>query len=91
MGSLCSKSSTHSGGHTVLGSTGSVGTRPAPGASSPPDPRAAAAAAAERRQQAEQARGTHAANPKRGHLAAQVGKTSSATANNRKDDRLVWD
>ncbi|KAJ8522526.1 hypothetical protein ONZ45_g894 [Pleurotus djamor] len=90
MGSLCSKSSNYSGGHTVLGPASTPsGNRPS-APSSPPDPRAAAAAAAERRQLAEQARGTHAANPKRGQLAAQTGKTSGNAANTR-DDRLVWD
>lgn len=53
MGSLCSKPSTHEGGHTVLGSSanntlgGSNAGRPAP-----PDRRLAAAEAAERRKQA---------------------------------------
>ncbi|KAJ3854893.1 hypothetical protein EV368DRAFT_80160 [Lentinula lateritia] len=47
MGSLCSKPSTHSGGHTVLGSTSDHNN----GASrtNEADPRAAAAEAAERR------------------------------------------
>lgn len=48
MGSLCSKSGTHSGGHTVIGSSSSVN----PGGPSPSDPRAAAAEAAERRMKA---------------------------------------
>jgi hypothetical protein len=48
MGSLCSKSGTHSGGHTVLGYSDTTN----PGVPSPSDPRAAAAEAAERRMKA---------------------------------------
>lgn len=44
MGSLCSKSSTHEGGHTILG-PGDAGST----SLNRPDPRAAAAEAAERR------------------------------------------
>lgn len=50
MGSLCSKSGTHSGGHTVLGSSSSTPNPANP--SSPGDARAAAAEAAERRMKA---------------------------------------
>lgn len=46
MGSLCSKSGAHSGGHTVIGSSGNVAN---PGGPNPSNPRAAAAEAAERR------------------------------------------
>ena len=52
MGCICSKSGTHSGAHTVLGSA-SGGTNPPP----PSDVRAAAAEAAERRMKAVSARG----------------------------------
>lgn len=59
MGAICSKSSDHSGGHTVLSSSGdvSVGGRhapitPASGPVNKPDPRQAAAGAAEARAQA---------------------------------------
>lgn len=51
MGGICSTSSAHSGGHTVLSSSSSPGST-GPGRSRPvnePDPGAAAAAAAERR------------------------------------------
>lgn len=44
MGSLCSKSAVHSGGHTVLGPVSDY-----PASSAPPNPRVAAAEAAERR------------------------------------------
>jgi len=53
MGSICSKSGTHTGGHTVLGSS-SDGTSPV----APSDVRAAAAEAAERRMKAVRACGT---------------------------------
>jgi len=91
MGSLCSKSSAHSGGHTVLGST--PGAANAAGdASSPPNPRAAAAEAAERRLKTAQARGTHASNPKKGQLASQAAKQSSKfKPEPREQERLVWD
>ncbi|TFK57288.1 hypothetical protein OE88DRAFT_1614260, partial [Heliocybe sulcata] len=73
MGSLCSKSSTHSGGHTVLGSDAQVlGGDGPPASSSRGDPRSAAAEAAERRMKAAQARGTNASNPNQGRLAAQA-------------------
>ncbi|KIM48185.1 hypothetical protein M413DRAFT_439904 [Hebeloma cylindrosporum] len=51
MGSICSKSSVHEGGHTLLGSGAAntaAPTRPNP---APSDPRTAAAQAAERRMQ----------------------------------------
>lgn len=54
MGSLCSKSSTHEGGHTVLGSgpNSPVNANSGAAASRPSNPRLAAAEAAERRLQA---------------------------------------
>ncbi|KAF8973942.1 hypothetical protein BDZ97DRAFT_409219 [Flammula alnicola] len=97
MGSLCSKSSAHEGGHTVLGSgpvNSNSGARSVPSVASPrPDPRAAAAEAAERRLQAAQKRGTSAANPKQGKLASQLAKQNSSKpgAQPQEEDRLVWD
>ncbi|KAF8976559.1 hypothetical protein BDQ17DRAFT_1229446 [Cyathus striatus] len=90
MGSLCSKSSAHSGGHTVLGSAQNSGdSRPNP-TTSRPDPRAAAAEAAERRLKQEQTRGTNSTNPNQGRLAAQVAKQSSrVTPESRQEERLV--
>jgi len=84
MGSLCSKSGSHSGGHTVLPSS-------IPGGSSPSDPRAAAAEAAERRLKEARARGTHASNPNQGKLAAQLATQSKIVPEARQEERLVWD
>ncbi|KIJ21734.1 hypothetical protein PAXINDRAFT_95248 [Paxillus involutus ATCC 200175] len=93
MGSLCSKgSNTVTGGHQVLSKN----------STSPPDgqnygsttnPRAAAAEAAERRLKSEQARATHASNPKRGRLAAQLEASRSAkpVPASRQEEQLVWD
>ncbi|KAF9056187.1 hypothetical protein BJ165DRAFT_1398916 [Panaeolus papilionaceus] len=96
MGSLCSKPSTHEGGHTVLGSSanntlgGSNAGRPAP-----PDRRLAAAEAAERRKQAAQKRGTNDTNPNQGKLAGQLAKQSSSKPmpTRQEEERLValWD
>ncbi|KAN0100633.1 hypothetical protein V8E55_000617 [Tylopilus felleus] len=77
MGSLCSRPGTHSGSHQVLGG-GALSSSNAPNYQSTTDARAAAVAAAERRLKSEQARGTHASNPKRGHLAAQLEASKSA-------------
>ncbi|KAF9456552.1 hypothetical protein BDZ94DRAFT_1326895 [Collybia nuda] len=85
MGSLCSKSGTHSGGHTLLGPSSNVN----PGDPSPSDPRAAAAEAAERRMKAAQARGTSASNPNQGKLAAQAAKQSKVVPEPRQEERLV--
>ncbi|EGN91924.1 hypothetical protein SERLA73DRAFT_80032 [Serpula lacrymans var. lacrymans S7.3] len=100
MGSLCSKSRSHSGGHQVLGgapagygATSAGGGRTA--GSQPPsssaDPRAAAAEAAERRLKSEQTRGTNVSNPKRGHLAAKVeaAKGKPVIPEAKKDEPLV--
>jgi len=86
MGSLCSKASTHSGGHTVLGPTSQP-------VQDRPDPRNAAAEAAERRRQTEQSRGTHSSNPSRGKLAAQLeaSKTAPRLPEPRQEEGLVWD
>ncbi|KAG5648004.1 hypothetical protein DXG03_007038 [Asterophora parasitica] len=88
MGNLCSKSGTHSGGHSVLGQS-SGATNPA--ASSPSDPRTAAAEAAERRLKAAQARGTTAANPNQGRLAAKAANQPKFAPEPRQEERLVWD
>ncbi|KAG2154864.1 hypothetical protein DEU56DRAFT_770854 [Suillus clintonianus] len=90
MGSLCSKSSVHSGGHQVLGSTAG---QPNDGTTPPPDPRAAAAEAAERRLKTAHARGTNASNPNRGRLAEQVeaAKVAKPVPTPRDEERLVWD
>ncbi|KIM66179.1 hypothetical protein SCLCIDRAFT_1211404 [Scleroderma citrinum Foug A] len=88
MGSLCSKLETHSGGHHVLGGAGARQQN----YGSTVDARMAAAAAAERRIQQEQVRGTHASNPKRGHLASQLAASKSTTTPAaREEQRLVWD
>lgn len=105
MGSLCSKPGTHSGGHTVLGSSSST----SPGGAVPPtsDARAAAAAAAEQRLLAvsliltstsiccnsnihlkAQRRGTSAANPNQGRLAAKIGQPIR-TEPQQEEERLV--
>jgi len=88
MGSFCSKSGTHSGGHTVLRSSSSA-TNPA--GPSPSDPRTAAAEAAERRLKAAQARGTTTANPNQGRLAAKVSNQPKFVPEPRQEERLVWD
>ncbi|KAJ4484104.1 hypothetical protein C8R41DRAFT_769953 [Lentinula lateritia] len=87
MGSLCSKPSTHSGGHTVLGSTSDHNV----GASrtNEADPRAAAVQAAERRLKASQMRGTHSSNPNQGKLAAQASKPAKVVPESRQEERLV--
>ncbi|KAJ7103515.1 hypothetical protein B0H15DRAFT_812545 [Mycena belliarum] len=86
MGSLCSKGSTHSGGHTVLGS--SAGSPAVSSGSRPDNPRLAASQAAEARLKASKARGT----PNQGALAAQAGKSSSRREPEpRQEERLVWD
>ncbi|KAF8807423.1 hypothetical protein BYT27DRAFT_7189503 [Phlegmacium glaucopus] len=84
MGSLCSKSSAHEGGHTVLGS-GDAGSS---SLNRPSDPRAAAAEAAERRVKLAQSRGT-----KGGKLAKQLAEQGSAkpVPQPREEERLVWD
>ncbi|KZP31330.1 hypothetical protein FIBSPDRAFT_849823 [Athelia psychrophila] len=88
MGSLCSKSNSHSGGHQVLGSSA-----PEQPSGSRPSPNSAALAAAEARSKAAQARGTHANNPNRGKLAAKLEASKSAkqTAAPKEEERLVWD
>ncbi|KAF8445954.1 hypothetical protein L210DRAFT_2945575 [Boletus edulis BED1] len=74
MGSFCSRPGTHSGSHQVLGGPSSSNTQ---NGQSSTEARAAAAEAAERRVKSAQARGTHASNPKRGHLAAQLEASKS--------------
>jgi len=89
MGSLCSKHSTLSGGHTVLGSSEATQGQH----SEAHDSRQAAAEAAERRRQTEQARGTHTSNPRRGELARKVEESKAAPKipELRQEERLVWD
>lgn len=90
MGSICSKSGAHSGGHTVLGSASTT-----PASASRPqnqsEARAARAEAAEQRLKAAQARGTHSSNPNKGKLASQAAKPVKFTPEGRQEDRLVWD
>ncbi|EIN13729.1 hypothetical protein PUNSTDRAFT_129405 [Punctularia strigosozonata HHB-11173 SS5] len=93
MGSMCSKSSTHEGGHTVLGS-GSDANQNSLGGSAHrrEDPRAAAAAAAEARLKREQERGTHASNPNRGRLASKLEASKAAkTTPEGVPDRVIYD
>ncbi|KAJ3734905.1 hypothetical protein DFJ43DRAFT_1062115 [Lentinula guzmanii] len=89
MGSICSKPSTHSGGHTVLGSISDNNNDAS--RTNEADPRAAAAEAAERRLKASQMRGTHSSNPNRGKLAAQASKPAKVTPEPEQEERLVWD
>ncbi|KAF8872133.1 hypothetical protein CPB84DRAFT_1799897 [Gymnopilus junonius] len=95
MGSLCSKSSTHEGGHTVLssGPNSPANANSGAAASRPSNPRLAAAEAAERRLQAAQRRGTNEANPQRGKLAGQLAKQNSSklVPEAQQPERLVWD
>ncbi|KAK7694640.1 hypothetical protein QCA50_001827 [Cerrena zonata] len=106
MGSLCSKPGTHSGEHVQLQDLPSPTTKASKarngtkqtldqGASAGerPDPRTAAAQAAEQRLKVAQTRGTNAANPNRGQLAAKLEASKSArgTAEPQQPERLVWD
>jgi len=85
MGSLCSKPSNHSGGHTVLNSASE--------GNSPVDVRAAAAAAADKRRAAEQRRGTAASNPNKGQLSSKLeaSRTAARLPEPRQEERVVWD
>lgn len=90
MGSFCSKSAVHSGGHTVLGPVSDYHTHPA--SSAAPNPRVAAAEAAERRLKAAERRGVNPSNPNQGQLAAKVARQSSKQApSGREEERIVWD
>jgi len=102
MGSLCSKSSNHSKGDSIVlraprikSSTRTTAPRTlgAQGEEHPDDPRAAAALAAEQRLKAAQTRGTNASNPNQGRLAAQLEatKSTSQAPEARQQDGLVWD
>jgi len=83
--SLCSKFSTHQGGHTVLGQGSTVGGEAeGPNDPNPSDPRAAAAAAAERRAKESRKGGKLAKQ-----LEAQRGRTKAPSPE--PPDRLVWD
>ncbi|EMD42040.1 hypothetical protein CERSUDRAFT_90642 [Gelatoporia subvermispora B] len=90
MGSICSKASNHSGGHTLLGPADT--NQPSNG-QRPNDPRAAAAEAAERRLQAAQSRGISSANPNKGQLAAKLeaSRTAARVPESQQEERLVWD
>ncbi|KAJ3991949.1 hypothetical protein F5050DRAFT_1045832 [Lentinula boryana] len=77
MGSICSKPSTHSGGHTVLGSISNNNNDAS--RTNEADPRAAAS----------QMRGTHSSNPNRGKLAAQASKPAKVTPEPEQEQRLV--
>ncbi|KAI0033164.1 hypothetical protein K488DRAFT_33264, partial [Vararia minispora EC-137] len=83
MGAVCSKSSAHTGGHTVLS--------PSASSPSPADPRAAAAAAAEQRLKTEQQRGVNKSNPISGQLAAKLeaSKRAPRMPEQRQEERLV--
>jgi len=90
MGSLCSKSSSHTGGHRVLGSADGSGASSSE--SRPAEARSAAAEAAEARLKAAQSRGTNASNPNRGALAAKVEAAKSTKSTDQvQPERLVWD
>ncbi|CAA7265784.1 unnamed protein product [Cyclocybe aegerita] len=91
MGSLCSKSSNHEGGHTVLGSEPSGQNTVGGARTAPANARTAAAEAAERRLQAAQRRGTNNANPNAGKLAGQLAKQNSSkpATQAREEERLV--
>lgn len=102
MGAICSKSSNHTGGHTLVSSTdaqprASAG-RPRPQQPSHPPQgaearRSQAAAAAERRMKAESKRGVTTANPNSGQLAARLEASKSAplVPEPRQEAALVWD
>ncbi|KZS92972.1 hypothetical protein SISNIDRAFT_549997 [Sistotremastrum niveocremeum HHB9708] len=89
MGSLCSKSTDHTGGHQVLSSNESgQPVRP----TKPDDRRAALAEAAENRLKAQQARGTNASNPNKGKLAQKVTEsTKLPPATSREEEPIRWD
>lgn len=96
MGSLCSKASAHEGSHQVLGGSNArqdLRRQPEGTSAGPVDPRKAAAEAAERRVKDAKSRGTHASNPKRGHLTAQLeaAKTAKPARPQRQEQQLVWD
>jgi len=97
MGEICSKSSAHSGGHTLLSSSPS--SPPAQAGGSRPvnqsDPRAAAAAAAERRVKDGQSRGVRKDTAKGGALSKKLVETNRAidqrTPEQHMPERVVWD
>jgi len=93
MGALCSKPGTVGGGHTVVGTTRSLGGDGVGGRESiPVNPRQAALDAAERRKQTEQRRGTNDYNPKAGKLSGQLAaRNNSKGPEPQQPDRLVWD
>ncbi|KAF8271461.1 hypothetical protein EI94DRAFT_584846 [Lactarius quietus] len=97
MGSICSKSSHLTGGHTLVPSTdaqprASAG-RPSQRPQNAEARRSQAAEAAERRMQAESKRGVNAANPNSGRLAARLeaSKTAPLEPEPRQEDAVIWD
>ncbi|KAF9229301.1 hypothetical protein BS17DRAFT_771279 [Gyrodon lividus] len=94
MGSLCSKSNAHSStdSHQVLGAN-AASSPDGQNNGSTTNPRAAAAEAAERRIESERARATHASNPKRGRLTAQLeaSRSGKPVPASRQEEQLVWD
>jgi len=93
MGSICSKSSNHTGGHTVLSSSPTTVGGPS-AATQGSNPREAAALAAEQRMKAAKNRGTNTSNPNKGKLAGQLADSKKQPANapaSSREDQLVWD
>ncbi|KAF8509817.1 hypothetical protein JB92DRAFT_2729270 [Gautieria morchelliformis] len=91
MGNLCSKSSTHTGGHTLVDPAGPRQPTYGSGRVAPDvDARRAAAQAAENRLKAEQHRGVNRANPNQGRLAAKLeASKSGASEQDEMPDRVV--
>lgn len=103
MGSICSKQSNHTGGHTLVSlnavqprataSTGRLQQPSQPLLQGADARRSEAAAAAERRMKAQGKRGVNAANPHSGELAARLKASKSAplVPEPRQEDALIWD
>jgi len=105
MGSICSSTSNHTGGHTYVSASEQQGLRQpqrprvldenstggSPGGK--PDSRTAAAEAAERRLKAAQARGSNRANPKHGVLSSKLVEANKPkrVPEPREEERIVWD
>ncbi|KAI5124649.1 hypothetical protein M0805_004258 [Coniferiporia weirii] len=93
MGSLCSKHSTHSGGHTVLGSqpgsTLDAGTGASPRNETAEQRRERMLAAAKGRQQKDIERLVNKKNPAAGRLASKVNKPYKPTAQKQADEPLT--
>jgi len=82
---LCSKPSTHEGGHTILNNN-TLGGQAVNDGANPSDPRVAAAEAAERRAREAQQRGIIDGG---GKLAKKTAAAAAAAA--QEEQRLVWD